>query len=63
MSRLGLLTIAEGSTLLGLFLLQQAGAIDFGDMLKSGMVVVVAFLIPSLLAIRAERKGRAAINA
>ncbi|EDL50387.1 hypothetical protein [Erythrobacter sp. SD-21] len=55
MSKLGLLTFAELNTLAGLVVLHLLSSIDFNVLITVGAVVIAAFVIPSLLAIRDER--------
>ena len=55
MTKLGLLTFAELSTLAGLVVLHLLNSIAFNVLITVGAVVIAAFAIPSLLAIRDER--------
>ena len=57
MTKLRLLSLAEATVLLGLGLLYGLDLLELRSLLLVFAVVTVAFFIPSLLAIRSERKG------
>ena len=57
MTKLRLLGLAEASVLLGLVLLFWFDYLERESFIIVLMVVITAFFIPSLLAIRSERKA------
>ena len=57
MTKLGLLGFAEASMLLGLVAVFWLDYLDDKSFIVVFMVVIAAFFIPSLLAIRSERQA------